>query len=420
MTIKNSKFFHFALSFFILISIVFIFGALSAMAQTDDERIAQLQQQIAALEQEAQKYRGNIASEQEKAQSLSREINILKGQINATQTKITQTQYKIDKAKIEIGTTEVTISDVQGRIDGQKDTIGDLLLIVHKRDSETLLTTLLKHESLSTFFNQAQQLSEINTKLLEVVEGLKQDKADLEQQRQTLEGQKIDLEDLNVQQAAERNSLTGVKTERDSLLKATKGQEAQYQKLLSEVERKQQLFFTELKELETKTIQGGLYLLHVKAAPIPPKGTKLFIWPEDGYRLTQGYGMTTYARRGAYGGAPHNGLDMASGYGSPIMAAADGAIVANGKNDGWGNWVAVQHPNNLVTLYAHMSAFEFLRVGTVVKQGQTIGYEGTTGNVTGSHLHFSVYAEFFTYVNAKNGQLYFNYFDGTVDPRNYL
>ena len=82
---------------------------------------------------------------------------------------------------------------------------------------------------------------------------------------------------------------------------------------------------------------------------------------------------------------------MASGYGSPIKVIGDGEVVANGTNDGWGNWVAVKHsPYDLVSIYGHMSTFEFIRVGTEVKAGYTIGYEGSTGFSTGSHVHLSV------------------------------
>ena len=104
------------------------------------------------------------------------------------------------------------------------------------------------------------------------------------------------------------------------------------------------------------------------------------------------------------------------------MAVADGQISANGKDEGWGNWGAIQHPNqyNLVSIYGHMSALSFLQVGTPVYAGQVIGYEGKTGNVTGSHLHLSVYKDFFTYVNEKKDQLYFNYFEGSVNPLDYL
>ena len=95
-------------------------------------------------------------------------------------------------------------------------------------------------------------------------------------------------------------------------------------------------------------------------------------------------------------------------------------MIANGKNDGWGNWVAIKHPPyDLVSIYGHLSAFEFLRVGTQVTTGQTIGYEGSTGFSTGSHVHLSLYKEFFTYVKEDKGQLYFNY-DNTINPKDYL
>ena len=111
---------------------------------------------------------------------------------------------------------------------------------------------------------------------------------------------------------------------------------------------------------------------------------------------------------------------MTFGYGSPVQAIGDGEVIANGKNDGWGNWVAIKHsPYNLVSVYAHLSAFEFVRVGSQVKARDVIGYEGSTGFSTGSHVHLSVYKEFFTYIKDNNNQLYFNY-DNTINPKDYL
>ena len=146
--------------------------------------------------------------------------------------------------------------------------------------------------------------------------------------------------------------------------------------------------------------------------------------PEDNAYITQGYGCTKYARcgnkYGPYGGAPHNGVDFSSGLGTPIKAIGAGQIVANGiNNSGWGNWIAIQHPNRMVSVYGHMSSFANLGIGAQVSAGQVIGYEGRTGKVTGSHLHLSLYREFFTYINAS-GQLNFNYFDGTLNPLNYM
>src|SRR3989344_2327475 len=410
---------------FLFITCYILLATSLASAQNEDERISQLRQQIEALEKEAEQYRGNIASEKAKSQSLQGEISVLNNQIKKIQTQMTITSKNIDKTKIEIEGLDGGIFDTQQKINYKKDTIGQLILDVYKQDNENLLLVLLKNPNISNFFTKTQATANLNTTLLGLISELKGEKENLEDQKTDSENKKQSLEVLNQQQRQQNSSLTQTKSGKNQLLTQTKGQEAAYQKMLVEIEHQQTLFFTELKELETKIIQGGLYILHIQAKNLPPKKTKLFIMPEDDYRITQGYGCTSYARcnrrRAPYGGAPHNGIDFASGYGSPIKAIGDGEIIANGKKDGWGNWVAIKHPPyDLVSLYSHMSAFEFLRVGTQVKAGQVIGYEGNTGHVTGPHVHLSIYKDFFTYIKEDNGQLYFNYFEGSINPLDYL
>ncbi|OGN03702.1 MAG: hypothetical protein A2655_04085 [Candidatus Yanofskybacteria bacterium RIFCSPHIGHO2_01_FULL_43_42] len=412
------------LLFLLILLSTFYFLSSIAVAQTDDERIAELQNEIERLEQQAKLYRQNIASEHSKADSLNKEISILQNQINNLKTQINITARKIDGTLLEINNVTNEISVTQGRIEYQKSAIGELLLEVYKQDRESLFVAVMKNANISDFLNRIQQTANVGESLLTLVGDLRDTKDAYENQKSALEGKKKEFENLNYKRVTQRSSLEGTQKEKDSLLKTTKGKEAEYKKLLEEVEIKQSLFFTEMKELETKIIQGGLYILRVEAKNLPKKGIKLFQWPEDDYRITQGYGCTSYARcgsrRGPYGGAIHNGIDMASGYGSPIKVIGDGEVIANGTNDGWGNWVAVKHPPyDLVSIYGHMSAFEFVRVGTQVRTGDIIGYEGNTGFSTGSHVHLSLYKEFFTYINEKNGQLYFNY-NNTVNPRDYL
>lgn len=421
---NSAKFKIFLFIYFTLFVLSFSFGAVGAFAQTDDERIAELQKEIERLEAQAETYRQSIATEHAKADSLNREITILQNQINSIKTQINITTKKIGSTTLEINNVTDEIYTTQSRIEYQKGAIGELLLELYRQDEESLLVAMMKNENISDFLSRIQQTANVGESLLTLVSDLRETKDKYESHKTNLESKKNEFEKLNRQQVAQRTSLDGTQREKDSLLKITKGQEAEYQRLLEEVEIKQSLFFTEMKELETKIIQGGLYILRVEAKNVPKKGTKIFQWPEDDYRITQGYGCTSYARcgkrRSPYGGAIHNGIDMTSGYGSPVKVVGDGEVIANGKNDGWGNWVAVKHPPyDLVSIYGHLSAFEFVRVGTPVKTGDIIGYEGSTGFSTGSHIHLSLYKEFFTYIKETNGQLYFNY-DNTINPRDYL
>ena len=85
----------------------------------------------------------------------------------------------------------------------------------------------------------------------------------------------------------------------------------------------------------------------------------------------------------------HKGVDYAASTGTPIKATSDGKIVHRGKKGGYGNTIIVQHGSKYSTLYAHMSKYRSgLTTGSRVKQGQIIGYVGSSGLATGPHLHY--------------------------------
>jgi len=85
----------------------------------------------------------------------------------------------------------------------------------------------------------------------------------------------------------------------------------------------------------------------------------------------------------------HRGVDYAAPRGTPIKAAGDGKVIYRGVKNGYGNAVILQHGGNITTLYAHMSKFAAkARLGSRVRQGQTIGYVGATGLATANHLHY--------------------------------
>ena len=86
---------------------------------------------------------------------------------------------------------------------------------------------------------------------------------------------------------------------------------------------------------------------------------------------------------------PHRGVDYAAPSGTPIKASGDGKVIFRGVKSGYGNVVILQHGGNITTLYAHMSRFVGkVGAGSRVRQGQTVGYVGATGLVTGAHLHY--------------------------------
>ena len=99
-------------------------------------------------------------------------------------------------------------------------------------------------------------------------------------------------------------------------------------------------------------------------------------------------------RRIAYYGnriRPHKGTDFAAALGTPIMASGDGKIIRAKWCGGGGNCIKIKHNSTYSTIYAHMSKFAVgIKNGVRVKQGQIIGYVGSTGLSNGPHLHYEV------------------------------
>ena len=111
--------------------------------------------------------------------------------------------------------------------------------------------------------------------------------------------------------------------------------------------------------------------------------------PINGARLSSPFGMRKHPIDGF--NKMHRGTDFAAPMGTPIMASGNGVVKKAGWCGGGGNCVVIKHNSTYQTVYAHMSKFAVgIRNGVRVKQGQTIGYVGSTGKSTGPHLHYEV------------------------------
>lgn len=111
--------------------------------------------------------------------------------------------------------------------------------------------------------------------------------------------------------------------------------------------------------------------------------------PIDGARLTSGFGARTHPILGY--SAVHKGADFGAPQGTPIQAAGDGVVEAAGWQGAYGQYVRIRHNQEYATAYAHLSRLPAgMRQGDRVRQGQVIGYVGSTGRSTGPHLHYEV------------------------------
>lgn len=140
-------------------------------------------------------------------------------------------------------------------------------------------------------------------------------------------------------------------------------------------------------EAEKKAIAEAKAAAKAKAAAASSStaGSSGRIVPTRNYQITATYGQSG----GYWSGGHHTGLDFAAPVGTPVFAAMSGTVVEAGWGGSYGNYVLVKHGNGHSTMYAHLNTIG-AGVGQSVSAGQQIGTVGTSGNVTGAHLHFEV------------------------------
>ena len=395
-------------------------------------RRGELQKDINELEEKIKEYQKELGAKRGEVFSLKNEIARINTQIKTLDLEIRKTENQIYITRLNIQETQDSIEKTTLSITEKRRALSELLRQIYKTKNEGLLERLLLYGDLSDILSQLQYLDNIQNKIRDVLQENEALKVSLEEQEINLKNNKADLEIKNAELEIKKLGQQTEKNRRDTVLQITKGEEVKYQQLLTQAEQEQATFLRELAKIEEQILVQKNFASYFEAGTIPKPGTKLFIWPEDNPRLTQGYGMTSFAKKGAYGGKGHNGIDIARGIGTPVKAAAGGTIIAKGEqscrdyinpscNGYWGNWVAIQHPGGLVTLYAHMTKPALLRAGEPVEAGEVIGYEGASGNITGPHLHFSVYTEFFTFRDPRTGELRISYnYNKTLNPLDYL
>jgi len=384
-------------------------------AETQEELQQQIQEKqtlIQQLEKQIADYNQQIKNQKTQESTLAKQIKNLQTKIDALTAEIKLTQTKISSAQLKIEGLSADITAKNAEIEHQKNNIAETVRVINEYDQETPIELVLKNNNFSEFLNQVQFAESLQEGLKEKLDGLKNLKGQMEEEKANYEDQKNQLEDLRDQLKGQNLAIDNQKGQKQDLLTQTKNQENRYQQIMSGLQKKQQDVEKEIFALEEK-----LRLL-VNPNSIPGAHHGLFVYPVSA-AITQGYGPT--AQTGFVNDAYsfHNGVDFGVKDGTPVKSVMDGVVKAIGDNGkyAYGKWIAIDHQNGLITLYGHFSGYA-AAIGQKVKQGQTIGYSGNTGFSTGPHLHFTVYASStFSTQQKWYGLLPLG---GSVNPMDYL
>jgi len=364
-----------------------------------------IRDQIREINREREEIDAEIAKYQEQLKALSAEKQTLQSAIGTldvsrsqTQAQINSIQKKISAANLRLNELSLEIRDTEGVIELQRAALRESLRTMHAQGDTSLIEQLVNSQDLADAWIAADNLSALNSALRAHTISLTEAKEALQNQQDSVVATKSDLSKSNADLSTQKAVLDINRQEKASLLSETQASEAAYQQLLATKQAQRAEMEQELSSLEES--------LRVTLDPslIAEAGAGVLSYPVDNQLITQGYGLTPFARGGAYGydasgkPKPHNGIDFGIPTGTPVKAALSGTVRGWGNTDAikgcysFGKWILIDHANGLSTVYLHLSNIS-VKKGQSVSTGDVIGNSGNTGYSTGPHLHFGVYAQ---------------------------
>jgi len=410
--------------FFIIPVLGLILLPLVAGSASVDElrsKITGREAEIKKLEAEIAQFQGALDKQSGQSKTLKNEITKLETQIKKINTDIRLTEQQIQRTELRLEELDIEITEKTSALDTEKEVLASLVRSLNEGDDVSLIEILAGHGTISEFFEKQEATEAVQEQLGQSLANLRKHKESLETEAERKKREEAELLSKRKDLSGRKSVQETINQSKSKLLSESKNQETKYQQLLREREEKRALIQKELQAVEDELRRS------IDPSLLPGKRAGVLGWPVENPKLTQGFGFTEFATTqgsDVYKGNGHNGVDFKAAIGARILASEGGIVKDLGNTDtvcpggSYGRWIIIEHPNNLSTLYAHLSGISVTR-GQKVSRGDLIGFAGDTGYVTGPHLHFTVYATN-TYRLAKTKNCGMIPAGGYLNPLEYL
>ena len=332
-----------------------------------------------------------VAAKTEIAQLLAQEralqtqIAALDAQLQAVQVQIEQETAKLEELTQEVDQAKLLLAAAEAELKQHIDDFGHRMRIMYKSGQVSGLELVFSAANFTDLMNRVFFFSDI-------VREDRRQVAELQKEREAVAAMKAGLEAKQAQQAQVVKQIQDQKVQ----LQSMRDQRAATEQQIAAIEAR---FQQQLAEMEAQRAALQAQIAALIRESFRARSSGKWKWPIDGV-ITQGFGCTSYPFEPYDPSCPthhfHSGIDIATDYGTPVHAA-DGGIVHNftmgctwgGGLCGYGRYVVIVHAGGFTTLYGHLSGWA-VADGVQVDKDTIIGYEGSTGNSTGPHLHFEI------------------------------
>ncbi|HEY8911428.1 MAG TPA: peptidoglycan DD-metalloendopeptidase family protein [Desulfosporosinus sp.] len=337
----------------------------------------QQQQDLANQKKQAQ---GQLNKLTFTADIMKAQLALLETQIAAAQTRLSQNRAAFTRAQTQVNIAQKELEQKQKELEGRQSALGKRARGIYESGQISYLELLFQSSDLSDFITRMEYFSKLVDNDRQLLSVIKSQKEQIGQKKRELQSQRDQAAQLQAQAVSVSAELDKSKSEqRIALDKNQKTQQAAY----DDVDRL---------ESEANSLGDKIRKLQAAQAAKPTRqggvSGSISIWPVPGfYEISDPFGWRTHPI--THKQSLHTGTDIVAPTGTQIHAAGAGVVLVAGWNSAYGNMTIIDNGNGVSTLYGHQSSLA-VSEGQSVQANQVIGYVGSTGLSTGSHLHFEV------------------------------
>jgi murein DD-endopeptidase MepM/ murein hydrolase activator NlpD len=361
-----------------------------------------------ALDQLKVRLGGDLAQALTTQQKLSQAVDEAAASEQILSDELTVEETRVAALQDEIAQLDQQIADLQTRIDAEKEQIATLARALYRKPS-SLLDIIASSGSLSDALSATADMIVAGQRAHALQDRLQSDlakvQADRDARQTALDKENAILDEVQSgldQLGTVQDQLDNLTGQLSDLISSIEAAAAQIPNKAPDVTAALAHLLEQERQSLAQQSQAAAWAIGNAGAGMAvdlnllptgsgPSGIKLS-WPLVGGTITQAFGPTSFVLEPPLGRYAHfhTGIDIAAALGSPVLAAADGVVVAVAHTwVGYGNYVIVAHGSGVLTLYGHLLDTA-VTPGAHVTRGQVLGREGSSGYSTGPHLHFEV------------------------------
>lgn len=351
-----------------------------------DSRIASLNTHVQSLHRREDTLRSDIASVTTRIRSLEAQVGDVATQLQTLQEDLSLHQQRLAKLNELYVARSQQLGFLRRQYTSSLHRLDQRLVAIYKSDQPSMLDVALSADSFQSLLDQVDYMNEIGAEDKHIA-------AEVKAARNQVAVERAQTRRARASMSAETQAIA-VRTHQKALVKeqllanrSSLASARDHQKVaLDKLDAQDRAEAEEIDALQAASARIGDQIRAEEAksssasSPSPAANPGGLQWPVQG-PITSPFGWRW--------GRMHEGIDIGVGSGTPVHAAAAGTVIYASWEEGYGNFVVIDHGGGIATAYGHNTSLT-VTVGQHVDQGQLIAYSGSTGHSTGPHVHFEV------------------------------